>query len=126
MTDAQTLELFVVAIRQFIPEQVDQPRIKRKLPFRAGEPDRAGGEALAERKQHMGEFGGIRFLPPLRDHPAVPHDHEAVDGIQFFDRPEKREQRGGRDPLRLRRRTRQQFSHVPLPLPINCRFYADN
>ena len=70
---------------------------------------------ILEKAENDPEFGGF-FL-----------DGQTIALDDYLEvRPEKREQRGGRDPLRLRRRTRQQFSHVPLPLPINCRFYADN
>jgi len=111
VADAHPLELFIEVLRQLVRKQVDQPGVKRKFPLGAGEPDRARGEAFAQREEHVRQLRRIRFLPRLGDHAAVPHDHQAVDGIEFVERPEKGEQRGGGDPLRLRRGTRQNPRH---------------
>ena len=55
-----------------------------------------------------GSLGGVRRPPPFRDNLAVPHDHQAVQGVELafgvLDEPQYRRRR---DPLRLGRGARE-------------------
>ena len=72
------------------------------------EAHRRGREALAQRVQHVRLAGRIRRPPALGDHLPVPHDHDAVEGVELllglFD---EAKDRGRRDALRLRRAARE-------------------